>query len=87
MSVNDETVRLNKSFEGYHKRLSNGDCTAYQTNLGNGKYDIPTIGYGTTRGVKMGMVLTEAEAPKRELKKSTMSRRYLSVPPNCPAAR
>ena len=86
MSVNDETVRLNKSFEGYHKRLSNGDCTAYQTNLGNGKYDIPTIGYGTTRGVKMGMVLTEAEASKRMMEDLEEAEgyvtRYVTVPIN-----
>ncbi|CCB64482.1 lysozyme [Hyphomicrobium sp. MC1] len=86
MSVNDETVRLNKSFEGYHKKLDNGDCTAYQTYLGGGKYDIPTIGYGTTKGVKMGMVMTEAEATSRmmdDLKEAEgYVQQYVTVPIN-----
>lgn len=86
MSVNDETIRLNKSFEGYHKKLDNGDCTAYQTYLGGGKYDIPTIGYGTTKGVKMGMVMTEAEATARmmdDLKEAEgYVQQYVTVPIN-----
>ena len=62
MKISEDGVRLICSFEGYHKKLSNGDCTAYQTYLGNGKYDIPTIGYGCTSGVKMGDVDREQGA-------------------------
>ncbi len=53
--------------ESYAKSLPNGSCTAYQTRLPNGKYDVPTIGWGTTvysNGVrvKMGDVITRQEA-------------------------
>ena len=77
MNISDEGLRLIKSFEGYHTRLKDGSCTAYQTYLGKDrygrkKYDIPTIGYGCTEGIKMGMVWTEAEAEaglRREIAK------------------
>jgi lysozyme len=92
MSVNDETIRLNKSFEGYHKKLENGDCTAYQTPLGKSKltgkmlYDIPTCGYGTTKNVKMGMVWTEAEATARMMQDLAEAegyvQQYVTVPIN-----
>lgn len=86
MTISDETIRLNKSFEGYHKKLANGDCTAYQTPLGRGKYDIPTCGYGTTEGVKMGMVWTEAEATERMMqdlaKAEAYVNQYVTVPIN-----
>ncbi len=65
MKTSSEGIRLNKSFEGYHRRLENGDCTAYQTLLGGGKLDRPTCGYGTTKGVTMGMVWTEVYATQR----------------------
>lgn len=78
MKTSEEGIRLNKSFEGYHKKLANGDCTAYQTNLGGGKLDIPTIGYGTTRGVKMGMVMTEAEATACMMKDLEEAERYVT---------
>ena len=52
---------LVKKFEGYGRRLPDGGCTAYQEEI-NGKRDIPTIGYGVTKGVTMGMVWTAAEA-------------------------
>lgn len=75
MKISDEGLRLIKSFEGYHTRLKDGSCTAYQTylgkdRLGRKRYDIPTIGYGCTSGIKMGMVWSEAEAEaglRREL--------------------
>jgi len=86
MSVNEETIRLNKSFEGYHKKLANGDCTAYQTYLGKGKYDIPTCGYGTTRGVKIGDIWTEAEATARMMQDLVEAegyvQQYVTVPIN-----
>lgn len=91
MSVNDETVRLNKSFEGYHKKLANGDCTVYQTVLGHDKkgnpiLDRPTCGYGTTKDVKMGMVWTEAYATQRMMEDLQEAEsyvvRYVTVPIN-----
>lgn len=54
-------IDLVKRFEGYGRRLPDGSCTAYQEEI-NGKRDIPTIGYGVTKGVTMGMVWTAAEA-------------------------
>jgi len=59
--INAATLDLITSFEGYHKALPDGSCTAYQEEI-NGKKDIPTIGWGTTRGVTMGMVWTRAQA-------------------------
>lgn len=84
MKISEDGVRLICSFEGYHKKLSNGDCTAYQTYLGNGKYDIPTIGYGCTSGVKMGDVWTEEKA-RDELRKELAKHesyvtQYVTVP-------
>lgn len=78
MKISDEGLRLNKSFEGFHKKLANGDCTAYQTYLGGGKYDIPTCGYGTTRGVKMGMVWSEAEATTRMMQDMQEAEQYVT---------
>jgi lysozyme len=72
MTISDEGMRLIKSFEGYHRKLPDGGCVAYQTALGGGRYDIPTIGYGCTVGVTMGMTWTlqEAEAAlRREIAK------------------
>lgn len=67
MHLSDEGMRLIKSFEGYHKRLQNGDCAAYLCPA-----NVPTIGYGCTEGVKIGMVWTAEKAEKefrRELAK------------------
>lgn len=61
MKLSEEGLRLICSFEGYHERLPDGRCKAYQR-VYNGKKDVPTIGYGCTEGVRMGMVWTEAEA-------------------------
>jgi lysozyme len=57
MNLSDEGLRLIKSFEGYHKRLQNGDCAAYLCPA-----NVPTIGYGCTDGVKLGMVWTAEKA-------------------------
>lgn len=62
MKISNEGIALIKEFEGYHRRLPDGRCAAYQERLNGGKLDIPTIGYGCTEGVTMGMVWTEAEA-------------------------
>lgn len=69
MQISDEGLRLIKRCEGYGKALPDGSCTAYEE-LINGKRDIPTIGYGCTKNVKMGMVWTEDQAEtelRREL--------------------
>lgn len=62
MKISDTGLSLIKRFEGYGKLLPDGSCTAYQEALGNGKYDIPTIGWGSTEGVKMGDIWTVAQA-------------------------
>jgi lysozyme len=86
MNISSEGIRLIKSFEGYHKKLENGDCTAYQTYLGGGKYDIPTIGYGCTVGIKMGMVWSEAQATDALMvevaKHEAYVTQYVTVPIN-----
>ena len=86
MNISDEGVRLIKSFEGYHKKLANGDCTAYQTYLGGGKYDVPTLGYGCTVGITMGMIWTEAQATEALMKEVSKHEgyvtQYVTVPMN-----
>jgi len=76
MTISKAGLDLICEFEGYHKARDDGSCEAYQTVLGykNGKpvLDIPTIGFGCTEGVKMGMVWTRAQADdvlRRELAK------------------
>lgn len=84
MKISADGVALVKEFEGYHKRLPDGRCAAYQERLNGGKLDIPTIGYGCTEGVTMGMVWTEAEAEAalvRELgKHEAIVARLVTVP-------
>jgi lysozyme len=50
-----------KGYEGYKRALPDGSCTAYQDTY-HGKLDKPTIGWGCTEGVEMGMVWTVDEA-------------------------
>ena len=50
MKISDSGINLIKRFEGL--RLNAYLCSA----------KVPTIGYGTTRGIKMGMVITKAQA-------------------------
>lgn len=57
MKISDEGLRLIKSFEGYHTRLKDGSCAAYLCPA-----KVPTIGFGCTEGVKLGMVWTADEA-------------------------
>lgn len=67
MKISDNGIRLVKGFEGYHRRLPNGDCTTYYCPA-----DVLTIGYGCTEGIKEGDVWTEAQATDalmRELEK------------------
>lgn len=74
MRTSDKGLALIKECEGYMKRRADGGCEAYQEVLGHrdGKpiLDIPTIGWGCTKGVTMGMVWTvdeATEALRREL--------------------
>ena len=67
MEISDEGLRLIKSFEGYLTRQKDGSCAAYLCPA-----NVPTIGWGCTEGVKLGMVWTlgEAEAGlRREIAK------------------
>ncbi len=57
MELSDEGLRLIRNFEGYHKRLKDGSCAAYLCPAG-----VPTIGFGSTSGVHLGMVWTAEEA-------------------------
>ena len=52
MNPSDKALDLIRQFEGL--RLAAYKCPA----------GVPTIGYGTTRGVKMGMTVTKDEAEK-----------------------
>lgn len=62
MKISNAGLDIIKKFEGYGKLLPDGSCTAYQENLGGGKVDIPTIGWGCTVGVKMGDVWSVQQA-------------------------
>lgn len=67
MQMSDEGLRLVKSFEGYHSRQKDGSCAAYLCPA-----RVPTIGWGCTEGVRLGMTWTEGEAEaglRRELAK------------------
>lgn len=52
MKTSERGLALIRQFEGL--RLSAYKCPA----------DVPTIGYGTTKGVKMGMTIDKAEAER-----------------------
>lgn len=67
MNLSDKGVDLIVSFEGLHKKMSDGRYVAYQCPAG-----VWTIYAGCTEGVKPGMIWTEEEgraAFKRELAK------------------
>lgn len=67
MQISDEGLRLIKSFEGYRTPQKDGSCAAYLCPAG-----VPTIGWGCTEGVKLGMVWTKEEAEaglRREIAK------------------
>jgi lysozyme len=57
MKLSQAGIDFVKSFEGYHRRLPNGDCVAYLCPA-----NVVTIGYGCTEGIKRGMVWTHAQA-------------------------
>ena len=67
MQISDDGLRLIKSFEGYLDKQSDGSCVAYLCPAG-----VPTLGWGCTEGVKLGMRWTEADAEaalRREIAK------------------
>lgn len=57
MKLSDRGLALIKGFEGYHRRLPNGDCIAYRCPA-----NVLTLGYGCTNGIKAGMIWTEKQA-------------------------
>lgn len=57
MKISKGCINLVKSFEGYHRKLPNGDCTTYYCPAG-----VLTIGFGTTTGIKEGDVWTPGQA-------------------------
>ena len=61
MQLSERGYRKIKAYEGYGRKLPDGGCTAYQEKI-NGKLDIPTIGYGCTKGVRMGDVWSKDQA-------------------------
>lgn len=66
-ALSDKGLDLIKDFEGYERALPDGRCRAYQEVLGrradgSAILDIPTIGWGCTKGVRMGMIWTKEQA-------------------------
>lgn len=57
MKLGQAGLDLIKQSEGYHRALKNGDCIAYRCPAG-----VLTIGFGTTSGVREGMVWTRKQA-------------------------
>lgn len=60
MKISQAGLNLICEFEGYHRRLPNGDCTTYRCPA-----DVLTIGYGCTEGIKEGEVWTQQQAQDR----------------------
>lgn len=68
MDISAQGIDLIVSFEGKKKLLNDGTYCAYLDTLA--KPNIPTIYCGLTRGIKMGMVISEAQGEqmfRREL--------------------
>lgn len=61
MKLSDNGLKKIEGYEGYGRALPDGSCCAYQDKY-HGKLDVPTIGFGVTEGVKMGMVWTREQA-------------------------
>ena len=59
-TVSEDGIGLVKRFEGLHKLQDDGMVTAYRCPAGKW-----TIGYGSTKGIRSGMKLTEAECEQR----------------------
>lgn len=67
--VGQPGLDLIKHFEGYHARQEDGSCVAYLDVAG-----VPTIGWGCTEGVQLGMRWTKRQAEEalmRELAKAS----------------
>jgi len=62
MRISEDGIELIKKHEGLAKLRDDGKVEAYP-DAGYG-WDVPTIGYGTTRGVTKGMVITKDEAER-----------------------
>lgn len=68
MKISKVGLDLITSFEGYHRKLPNGDCTAYRCIIGKDRNGNPvhdgkwTIGFGCTEGITEGMVWTRQQA-------------------------
>lgn len=65
-TLGTDGLDLIKESEGYHREQTDGSCVAYLCPAG-----VPTIGWGCTRGVRLGMRWTREEAEealKRELR-------------------
>ena len=68
MHISQRGLDLIKEFESYLKPLQDGRCTTYLCPAG-----VPTIGWGCTKGIKVGDVWTREQAEdglRRELAKS-----------------
>jgi len=57
MKISEAMRNRVKGYEGYHRALKNGDCTAYRCPAG-----VWTIGWGSTEGVREGLVWSRDEA-------------------------
>lgn len=57
MKISKAGLDLIRSFEGYLRKLPNGDCVAYRCPAG-----VWTLGWGCTEGVSEGMIWTKARA-------------------------
>ena len=60
MQTSQAGLNLICEFEGYHRRLPNGDCTTYRCPA-----NVLTIGYGCTEGIREGEVWTQQQAQDR----------------------
>ena len=61
MKIGKDGIDLIKSFESCAKKRADGHFDAYMPT----KNDVPTIGWGSTKGIKMGMTLTQQECDDR----------------------
>jgi lysozyme len=85
MNLSAEGRAKIEGYEGYHARLPDGGCKAYQETF-HGKKDKWTIGYGCTEGVYEGLVWTKEQSDaafERELSKfESAVNRLVTVPLN-----
>jgi len=62
MEISSRGIQLIKEFEGAHVKLPDGRYKAYLDRLA--EPDVPTIYTGLTKGVRMGMVITEDDGER-----------------------